>query len=354
MSMVLAQLRSARRLAALLGLTVALAAAPAAEHVQKQGAAVLVLEAERVEADQVEISLSGELLLTVRVEGQAPLRVGASAQEFQQEQIKAMLASGAWRKCWAWGDPEVTELGQGRQRWQQRFRLDPLRDGQFDLQPAPLSVAEGPEGPATQIKWKSIPIRITTAIASPEVSELRDITPIEELPPGWCWRRPALWIGLGSALMALLVGGGQLLWRRVRRIPALPPDRWALGELERIEALALPAAAEVERYHTLISDVVRKYLELRFGLQAPQQTTAEFLAALARSSPLTPAHQALLHEFLERCDLAKFAQAWPSTDECQAVAAMARSFVQQTAAATGEPDTTPLRIRDDGENIRTD
>jgi hypothetical protein len=51
---------------------------------------------------------------------------------------------------------------------------------------------------------------------------------------------------------------------------------------------------------------------------------------MRRSPQLTPPQQGLLREFLERCDMAKFARAAPPPDECRAVAAMARSFVQET------------------------
>ena len=103
------QLRAVSPVPAVLSLLFPLAAAPAAEYVQYQGPALLLLQGEggRVDADQVEIPLSGHLLLTLRVDGQAPLRVGASGDAVQQEQVKALLASGAWRPFTAAGDQEV-------------------------------------------------------------------------------------------------------------------------------------------------------------------------------------------------------------------------------------------------------
>jgi hypothetical protein len=111
----------------------------------------------------------------------------------------------------------------------------------------------------------------------------------------------------------------------------VPPDRWALAELDRIDGLGLPEAGDVERYHTLLSDVVRGYLERRYRLPASRQTTPEFLKAVAAAGLLTPARQAVLGGFLERCDLAKFARAGYSADECRAAAAMARELVEQSA-----------------------
>jgi hypothetical protein len=47
----------------------------------------------------------------------------------------------------------------------------------------------------------------------------------------------------------------------------------------------------------------------------------------------------LLRDILERCDLAKFAAAAPSPEECAAAAEQARSFIAETGtpAATSSP-----------------
>ncbi len=177
--------------------------------------------------------------------------------------------------------------------------------------------------------------------APADLGKLRDITGVEQVPepppepawPVWPWLVPVF-----------VLAGGLLVWlwrrRRRREVPPPPAGQWALAEIERIEGLGLTANGEVERYHTLLSDVVRRYLELRFQLPASQQTTPEFLQATATSGLLAPGQQALLGGFLERCDLAKFARAGFSADECRQVAGMARTFVEQTTAskpATAEP-----------------
>ena len=143
------------------------------------------------------------------------------------------------------------------------------------------------------------------------------------------------------ALTGLALGAWR--WKR-RPPPAVPeplPHEWALRELERIDALDLPGGQEVERYHTLISDVLRRYLELRFGLHAPEQTTPEFLAGLQKSAVLAVAQHEQLRHFLERCDLAKFARAEFSVSDCRAVATLARELIGVTAKKPA--DRTPER-----------
>jgi len=162
--------------------------------------------------------------------------------------------------------------------------------------------------------------------------ELRGASGIEELPPkppvSW-W---PVWLGVGIVGAA---SAGLLAWRYSRRPPptiVLAPADWALQQLDAIDNQQLPLPAAAERYHTLISDVIREYLEMRFRLHAPRQTTEEFLRSMQQSPHLSAEQQKLLSEFLQRCDLAKFARADFSLEECRRTADMARSFVRPTAA----------------------
>src|SRR5262249_30615438 len=100
----------------------------------------------------------------------------------------------------------------------------------------------------------------------------------------------------------------------------------------------------VEQFYTRLSDVLRRYLELRYHLPAPEQTTLEFLEQMQRAPQLQPEQQVLLRDFLERCDLVEFARARPSPEECRTDVERARAFVEQTATgAEGKPSTASSR-----------
>jgi hypothetical protein len=178
-----------------------------------------------------------------------------------------------------------------------------------------------------------------------DLSQLRDITGIEKVeapPPESYWY---IWAGLAAVgLPSFFLVCWKLAGRRRPEPPPPPPDVWALAELDRLEALALPAAGEIDRYHTLLSSTMRRYLELRFQLPASQQTTPEFLKTLAGADLLNSAQQMILGAFLERCDLAKFARAGFSPVECQAATRIARELVEQTAgsSAASSPAATQL------------
>src|SRR5205814_632429 len=104
---------------------------------------------------------------------------------------------------------------------------------------------------------------------------------------------------------------------------------WAVAELDRLEKSDLPERGQVERFHRELADVVRRYLEARFNLQAPRQTTAEFLTGLRGSGVLSTEAKDLVGSLLERCDLAKFARADFSAPDCRKSAQSARRLVEQ-------------------------
>src|ERR1700756_3442203 len=168
--------------------------------------------------------------------------------------------------------------------------------------------------------------------SSIDSEELKDITGIEESAraparPWWPYT-----FGLAGMLMTglFLVG-----WRYYRRHPdktELRPASWALAELERIESLGQDAGeGQLERYPGMLSEVIRAYLEKRFQLRAPRQTTPEFFHDIKDSTILNSGHRELLKDFLQRCDLAKFAHVQFSLEECRGLAKSARKFVEETA-----------------------
>src|SRR6266480_1318357 len=133
---------------------------------------------------------------------------------------------------------------------------------------------------------------------------LRDIKPPIEIPSAWAW----VWWALG-ALAA--VGLAFLVWRywQKRRaelplVPVIPPHVRAKQKLQ--EALAL--LGQPREFCILVSDTVRWYLEERFDFHAPERTTEEFLYELQGTELITRDQKERLGDFLNRCDLVKFAK----------------------------------------------
>lgn len=177
---------------------------------------------------------------------------------------------------------------------------------------------------------------------TPDAADIRDVKPIEAVPIDW---RP--WYVLGGGVLALLALG-VVLYRVLNRprgglaaAPPRPPHEVAREALERlrvqrlIEAGAFTAGA-FKDYYSALTDIVRCYLEQRFGVRAPEMTTEEFLLVSARDGRLAAAHRALLGEFLLESDLVKFARHHPTIADSERAWTAARRFVDETAPAAAE------------------
>ena len=152
---------------------------------------------------------------------------------------------------------------------------------------------------------------------------------LEELHGPW-WQRYWPWLAAGLAA-AIAAAAGLVLWMRQaeERARVTAFDR-AVSRLQRLQREGLPDAAHLDAWYVELSDIVRRYIEARFGLRAPELTTEEFLAQARRSPELSKPHGELLSAFLERCDRVKFARYTPAREESQQAFDLAERFLRET------------------------
>jgi hypothetical protein len=138
-----------------------------------------------------------------------------------------------------------------------------------------------------------------------------------------------LWIALGVAgVLALLV----LLWLWLRPQRLLSPKSAYELALEKLEkARALLREDDPMPYAVLVSETIRSYLGQRFQASSTRRTTEEFLRQMEadRNTPLAE-HRDLLRDFLQSCDLVKFARYQPTLTELEQVQQRATTFVTAT------------------------
>jgi hypothetical protein len=129
---------------------------------------------------------------------------------------------------------------------------------------------------------------------------------------------------VGLSLVGLIVW-----WFKRKPKPALPPKlprEIALEELDRI-------ASEIERtnpylFSIRVSDILRRYVTNQYALPVTRQTSVEFLTALAKSSPFSANEKSLLEDFLNRCDLIKFARYEATSADSRRLLEEAMRFVK--------------------------
>ncbi len=178
------------------------------------------------------------------------------------------------------------------------------------------------------------PADATNTIASEEIPDIRPLKDVVDIPTGneWVW-----WLFVAAAV---LVVAGVVAWFVRRRLarrsedlaPPPPPHVVAWERLQR----ALDLIHEAERFCTEVSQIIRVYLEARFDLHAPDQTTEEFLFELQSSQRLAGEHKQLLADFLNECDMVKFAKAEPPEQELRNLHEAASRLVGETQPSLRE------------------
>jgi hypothetical protein len=147
--------------------------------------------------------------------------------------------------------------------------------------------------------------------------------------------------GIGwFTLLALIFGaaivgaGGTLAFRALRARRRVEQQRSAydeaVAELRALEDRGPPDAPAADHWFVTLSAIVRRYLELRYEIRAPELTTEEFLLVATARPELHGEHRQLLTSFLERCDRVKFAGYRPDADESMASLKAARGFIEDT------------------------
>jgi hypothetical protein len=167
-------------------------------------------------------------------------------------------------------------------------------------------------------------------------TQFRDIKGPVELPAA-ASRRWMMWGG-GALAAVLLCAVAVIVWRRLRRPgpqPVAQPHEWAFDRLRELIDAQLVEQGRTQEFFYGLSEITRVYIELRFGLMAPERTTEEFLAEAKESTALPSAHKAKLAEFLQACDMVKFARYEPKNEEIEGAFNAARDFVDQTRPAAG-------------------
>ena len=128
--------------------------------------------------------------------------------------------------------------------------------------------------------------------------------------------------------------------RIVKIKPKLPSHVVALKEIERIKADDKWRAGGLSKeYYTELTDVIREYLNDRFGFNATEMTTGEIVDNLLRVSDKETVKE--IEELLVMADLVKFAKFEPAMNENDRNILNAIEFVNNTKVAEAEENPQP-------------
>ncbi len=292
----------------------------------------------RVTIDRTDVAVPDQIKMTIAIE--AEIGVEVTMPELG-ETLGSFGVAG-----FVDDEPQEDDFKETRSRV---YTLDTILSGELEVPPISVSFADPREKAdgshamyEDTVSTGPIPVTVRAGLA--------DIKGPMTLPLARRYRLLLWTLGVLAAIVAIALGARW--WRRRGKEQAVKlqmarriiPHQWALAELEKLAAEDLIGKGRIQEFYYRINALLRRYIELRFGLMAGEQTSEEFIRTLQFSAMFDAHHKEVLQRFVSACDPVKYARHRPESDEIDWVQATAREFVIETAQRDAQPGRAPVAV----------
>lgn len=273
------------------------------------------------EVDKGTVTIGEKIHYTVSVKHSPDIKI-LSAIDFPnpgQFEVKAV-----------WDLPGKVE--DGTKTSGRSFEIAAYGLGEFVIDEQSIRYENG-DGKQGEVRANRLYITVTSVIkAGTTPSDIRGIKgPVDLLtsPAG---------LLIAIVLLGLIGLGSWIGWRYqhrrthadVPRVEPLSPHDEAYQALQRLRDSSLLREGRVKEYYFQLSDIMRRYMERRFGFPAVECTTEEIVRSLSNAGTEQDLPKRPIYEFLQDVDMVKFAKHLPSAQEVVQVMRQAIEIVDKT------------------------
>jgi len=232
-----------------------------------------------------------------------------------------------------YNDPEPQkENGKIQQR--REYIISTFDVGEFEIPPVTIRFANKGDTVWQELTTEKIKIEVESLKPS-EAGDIRDIKPPLELQRDLKTIIRLSIAGVVLILLALLIyyfikrkkEGKSLLPKRVKAPRSA--HEIALEELDQLTHSDMLEQGEVKRFYSELSEIIRKYMEGRFYIVAIEMTTEQLINNMKQVEIENNIIE-LTYEFLDSCDLVKFAKYIPTQQENELAIQQAYDIVNLT------------------------
>ncbi len=228
--------------------------------------------------------------------------------------------------------PDTTYLNERKRLLvSQTYTITSFDSALYYIPPFEISVDEQPYySKPLALKVYSVPVDTL----NPDMFFLQK--PVMRPPFAWEDWATAIWLSiLAIPLLLLLIylimrfNDSKLIIKKVKVEAKLPPHEFAMNEIERIKAEKIwQKEGYAKEYYTDLTDIIRTYIQDRFGFNALEMTSSEIIDKLREISDKESIKE--LCDLFQTADLVKFAKHTPLMNENDMNLINAVEFINHT------------------------
>ena len=208
---------------------------------------------------------------------------------------------------------DTTKLDDGSVKIVYDIAIQPFDPGTFTLPPFAFASAND----------TAFSEALTLKVLEVDLDSLTDINPMQgivsvdrkwyDFIPDW-----TVWILVGI-LVAVIAFAAYILLKRDRNVftkkkKETPPYDLAVMRLNELQTKKLPQSGRDKEYYTELTDILRQYLEGRFGINAMEMSSTQIIYTMRHNAETKPGSE-LMKQVLEIAEFVKFAKVRPLPDD---------------------------------------
>ncbi|MGH9426951.1 MAG: hypothetical protein ACRD2L_11700 [Terriglobia bacterium] len=186
----------------------------------------------------------------------------------------------------------------------------------------------------------SEPIKVVVqSVLTGKQDTLKDLKPQTELEADY---KPFLFLLAALASAVYLVYRVIQFFKESNKAPVPKPEGIRSAEeiareaIARLLARKLVEQGQFKQFYLELSEIIKRFLGSRLGVHSLERTTEEFTRDL-RAVSVPSAQHGMIREFLEDCDLVKFAKYRPGRDEVEQIIARSCAMIDDIAKESVKP-----------------
>jgi len=240
--------------------------------------------------------------------------------------------------------PDTLSHEGRRLKLRKRYTMQAFEEGDYRLGPGEVLYID--KNIVDTLRTRdSLRLQVTTFRIDSASQSIYDLKPQLGLP--FRFREVSGYVGWGALALLLLVAAAYAAKRLLARYgkglgdifrpaPPLPPHVAAIRALEALHNQKLWQNNKHKQYYSGLTDILRTYIDGRYGVGAMEMTSDEIIAAM-RTQELPDKARMDLTAVLRDADLVKFAKAVPDAEQNENDYLKVYYFVEETKPATEEP-----------------